>query len=101
MVRRYAKRRDENEPEIVKALLAVGCLVERNEPPLPDLTVGRHSRLYWLEVKADVDKPRNDRERRRGGLTKRQVEFHAKWGEYIAVVRTADEAIQAVMGRTK
>lgn len=47
-----AARRDANEPEIVRALQAVGCDVWRvSGPGLPDLLVRRAGRLYAFEVK--------------------------------------------------
>jgi hypothetical protein len=48
-----SRRRDAVEPDIVRALRAVGCEVWRvSGPGLPDLLVRRHGVLYAFEVKS-------------------------------------------------
>ena len=56
---RTAARRDKNEPEIVEALIADGCLVfYNNAPGFPDLTIlfPRHNG-YWASVLIEVKEP--------------------------------------------
>jgi len=88
--KRYNAKRDKNEPEIVKALTRIGCSVERiNEKGVPDLLVGRGGRTFLLEVK-DGESSTN----------KQQDEFFASWkGDTALVVRSPEEAIEAVSGR--
>jgi Holliday junction resolvase len=58
----YAKRRDENEPEIVKALEGIGAKVIRLD--IVDLLVNYRGKIYLLEVKTPE-----------GKLTKKQREL--------------------------
>jgi hypothetical protein len=84
---RYAKRRDANEPEIIKALESIGCVVERLDTPC-DLLVSCRSRpaYNWLiEVKVPG-----------GTLTKKQKDFIRDWPGQIRVLETAEEAIELV-----
>jgi Holliday junction resolvase len=83
---RYAKRRDENEQEIVDALEAIGCSVVRLDKPV-DLLVGHQARNYLLEVKGE-----------KGRLTKGQQEFMKMWRGQVRVVTTAEEAIEVILG---
>lgn len=86
---RYAKRRDENEAEIVKALESIGCTVHRLDTPV-DLLVGRGAANLLIEVK-NPDKPRGDRQ-----LTEGQRKFFAAWKGQVCQVETVDEAIKVV-----
>jgi hypothetical protein len=81
---RYAKRRDANEPEIVDALEAAGCTVERLDTPA-DLLVGKGARNFLIEVKAPGGRP-----------TKSQKEFFARWKGQARIVETAEEALEVV-----
>lgn len=92
---KWAKKRDANEPAIVKALQQVGaCVVKLNDPGCPDLLVGYRGATYLLEVKLPAGP--------RGGTTDRtltdcQVQWWAKWkGLVPVVVRTPDDAIDAI-----
>jgi len=85
---RYAKRRDENEPEIIDALEAIGCTVVPLDQPV-DLLCGRGGRNILLEVK--MPKGRN---------TRNQTDFFAEWQGQVRVVRTPEEAIEAVQTLT-
>ena len=79
------RRRDKNEPDIVKALRQVGCAVwQIGGTGLPDLLVRVPGSGRWvpLEVKS-AD----------GDLTE------AQRGIVWAVVRTPEDAISAVWGR--
>ncbi len=62
----------------VTSLAAVGCGV-------PDLVVGWRQRNYLLEVKNE-----------KGKLNPYQEAFHAMWNGQVAVVRTPDDALQAI-----
>ena len=65
---RRAKRRDENEPDVVQALELCGAYVVRLDTPC-DLLVGFRGRWWLLEVK-DGGKPPSER-----GLTRAQTGF--------------------------
>ena len=87
--RSHAKRRDANEPEIVKVLVASGASVKRVD--FLDLLVGRHGRTYLLEVKdgrkAPAARP----------LTDDEIEFMLTWrGDPARVVRCTEEALCVV-----
>ena len=84
---RHALRKDDIEPEVVKALRAMGCKVEIIGQPL-DLLVWHRGRTLLVECK-DAD----------GRISKTQAEFMASWpGEY-HVVRSPREAVEAVLGK--
>lgn len=89
---RRAKRRDANEPEIVKALQQVGAYVQRMDKPV-DLLVGFRSRWVWLEVK-DGAKTAGNRP-----LTEDQIEFLRDcqgYGLPACVVTSVSEALAAI-----
>jgi hypothetical protein len=90
---RYAKQRDENEPEIVAALEAIGCTVHRLDQPC-DLLVGRGAKNILLEVKNPL-KPKGDQK-----LTDGQKKFEEGWRGQFAVVKTPEEAIDVVQRLT-
>ena len=83
--RGYAKRADANESEIARALVGIGCEVEKltGSAGMPDLMVCLGSRLYLLEVKTDKGKPNAD-----------QMLFHHRFP--VKVVRSIDDALDAV-----
>jgi hypothetical protein len=80
-------KRDANEPEIIKALEAVGATVDQN--PIgkgrPDLDVGFRGENYKQEVKM----PGCD-------LNKAQVYWHNHWEGQVDIVRTPQEALEAI-----
>lgn len=85
-IHRKNPRRDANEAAIVQALEAVGASVL----PLSvvgggDLLVGFQGRNYLLEIKTST-----------GELTIAQTAFKASWRGDYAIVRTPDEALQAL-----
>lgn len=86
--KRYANRRDANEPDIIKALEAIGCTVEPMDKV--DLVVGYRGQNYLLEVK-DGNKSPSRRE-----LTKAQVRLRERWNGQYSVVTNVDEALDAV-----
>ena len=83
---RQAAKRDKNEELIVYALLAGGCSVTRlSQKGVPDLLVGRQGVNYLLEVK-DA----------KGTLTGDQLDWSATWCGQASIVRTPEEALEAV-----
>ena len=83
-----AKRTDANQAEIVDALRAAGCTVVSLHAVgrgVPDLLAGRAGRNYLLEVKTGE-----------GASTPAQRLWRAYWCGQQAVVRSAEEALQAV-----
>ena len=84
-----AKKRDANEPEIVKALRDIGCEVELLDDPL-DLLVGYRGENFLIEVKG-----------KDGKWTSAQEDFIPKWTGKLAVVRTPEQAIGVVTGKYK
>ncbi|MGQ0836341.1 MAG: hypothetical protein ACT4O5_15755 [Gammaproteobacteria bacterium] len=82
---RYATRRDDNEPAVVHALEKVGAKVERLKWPC-DLAVKFRDRHFLIEVHNPESKYRK--------RSKKQLDALAKLG--IPMVRSADEALQAV-----
>lgn len=87
---------DANQPEIVAALRGVGATVQllhKVGKGCPDLAVGWRGWNYFLEVK-DGTKPPSARV-----LTDDQVEWHGGWKGQVAVVKSVDEALQAIGAR--
>ncbi len=92
---RYAKRRDENEADIVKALESIGCTVYPLDMPC-DLLCARGGFNILLEIKNPA-KPKKDRQK-----TKMQKRFFASWNGQVDVAETSEQAIavvQRVTGR--
>lgn len=87
--RGFADRRDKNEPEIIKALKAIGCSVHQLDQPL-DLLVGYRGLNWLIEVKTD-----------KGKLTEGQEEFLPEWRGQLCVARTPEQAIDIVCGKYK
>lgn len=88
-----AAKVDANQSEIVAALRSVGATVQ----PLhtvgkgcPDIVAGFRGSNYFLEIK-DGKKPPSAR-----ALTSDQVEWHGGWKGQVVVVKTVDEALQAI-----
>ncbi len=74
---------DKNHQAIREGLEAVGASVVSDGPL--DLTVGFRGATYLLEVKTATGKLRASQER-----------FLARWRGHAVVVRTLDEAMQAI-----
>ena len=93
-MRRFAARRDANEPEIVKALQAAGAKVQPLDPGkggVPDLLVGYHGRTLLLEVKNPARV--GGRENKSKTLQK-QTDFRKAWtGDPVRVVETVEDAL--------
>ena len=86
-MRRDAKA-DENQPAIVEALRAVGATVQHLHmigQGCPDIVVGYQGSNYLLEIKS-AD----------GKLTYSEGEWHLDWQGQVAIVRTIDDALDAV-----
>ncbi len=86
-------RNDENEKEIVKALLAVGASVSKikerdGKAGVPDLLVGWKGRTSLLEIKRPT-----------GRVSEAQDEWHKHWkGSVVCVVRSQREALELTIG---
>lgn len=80
---RYAKRRDENEPEIVRALRDIGASIKRLDDI--DLLVGWRGRNFLLEIKTA-----------RGPLKDSQENMVRSWRGQYEIVRSVDEALRAI-----
>lgn len=79
-----SRKRDASEQAIVDALEAIGATVFRlSGPGVPDLLVGFKGHWTPMEVKA-----------RTGRLTPLQAKN--RWGNTVPIVRSVDEAYQAV-----
>lgn len=90
---RRAARTDDNQNEIVDALRKIGATVQ----PLhavgkgcPDILVGWRGMNTLLEIK-DSNKPASAIR-----LTQDQIKWHAMWGGQVTVVKSIQEAIEAV-----
>jgi hypothetical protein len=103
-MRGYARKRDDNEPDIILALRAVGATVHQLDGKgLADLLVGYQQRTYLIEVKNPNQagqpgaKPGEKRTKGRGVRTAAQVKSFAAWtGSPIHEVINADEALVAI-----
>lgn len=101
-MRSRARRRDANEPAVVKALKARGCSVTRLDGDgVPDLLVGVNGMTLLVEVKRPLG-PRggmhhDGHEGSRGELTPDQVTWWDGWrGEMPTIVRTEADVEQLV-----
>lgn len=101
-MKRYAARRDENEPAIIRALEAAGAAVQQLDPPLPDLLVSFPDPcgipvLRLLEVKNPDAKGGGKYNTGDGSLTSSQTEWWAGWkGKPPVIVHTPAEALAAI-----
>ena len=85
---RWARKTDSNQSDIIKALESVGCTVldlSRVGQGCPDILVGRADRCYLLEIKSP-----------KGKLNKAQRKFRDTWRGSFAVVRSGQQALEAV-----
>lgn len=89
---RRAAKIDRNQPEIVAALLAVGCSVDvlPGGNGRPDLLVGIAGTNALLEVK-DGSLPPSERR-----LNALQKNWHANWKGKAHVVETIEQALEIV-----
>jgi hypothetical protein len=91
----FSPTRDKNEPDIIRALVAVGATVTKlHEPGVPDLLVGFRGRTFLLEVKGAAGKQGGVAHRT---LTDRQQQWWDEWlGERPTIVRSVEEALTVV-----
>lgn len=85
---RYAAKVDANQSQIVETLRAAGytvCLMHAVGRGFPDLLASKNGNMWLLEVKA-----------KRGRLTKPEQEWIAAWDAPVHIVRSPEEALQAV-----
>lgn len=83
---RHAAKTDANQAEILKALRSIGVAAEYIKLPL-DLLICHQGSTALMEVKMPGEQ-----------LNKNQVEFIARWPGVVHVVRSAEEAVKAVLG---
>lgn len=79
---------DANQTSIVNALRQVGASVQSIATignGVPDLLVGFRGSNLLMEVKVGKSK-----------LTTDETEWHQEWSGQVAIVRSADEALQAI-----
>lgn len=104
---KFARQRDENEAEIVKAMRAIGAAVAKLEGTgVPDLVVSYNGVLTLVEVKCikvgakRAHKGKHDDEEHRE-LTPAQVTWWARWeGKPVIVVHNIAEALAAIGATT-
>lgn len=85
-LQRYDAKRDDNEQEIVQALVWAGASVVRlSAKGVPDLLVGCDGQTYLLEVKTT-----------KGDLTTDQVQFFSVWEGHAVIVRSIEDALRAI-----
>ena len=93
-MRKYAKI-DDNQPEIVRALLSMGCSVQSLATiggGCADLLVGYQGINVTLEVKDGKKIPSLQR------LTPDETKWHAEWRGQIAIVNSTSDAMAVVLG---
>ena len=107
---KFARRRDDNEREIIDALVAIGAAVEQlNGDGTPDLLVSWRGQLWLIEVKLvhrehgrrrAMKGKHDDSDPRYRELTPSQVRWWREWkGKPPAIVHNVDEA-RAAIGAT-
>lgn len=90
---RVAARLDDNQKRIVRWLVAHGCSVQSLAgvgAGCPDLLVGYRGRNVVLELK----NPAVPQSKRR--LTPAEVAWHRRWSGQVAVVQSAEEALEVI-----
>lgn len=91
---RRAAAVDGNQPDIVRALRAVGATVQHIHQVghgCPDLLVGYRRQTFLLEVK-DPTKPPSKQ-----ALTEDETAWHAIWrGLPVSIVHSPEEALKAI-----
>ena len=92
---RRAAKIDGNHAEIVRVLLKAGATVlslAHIGHGVPDILVGFRKRNILMEIKDSSQSPSKRR------LTADQKLFHAIWGGQLAIVESAEEALQLLAG---
>lgn len=100
---RFARKRDDNERDIVAALRCYGASVQALDAKgAPDLLVGYQGVTLLLEVKQHHGKAQTHGKRTESGLLPTQDEWWRSWrGLRPVVVTTAAEAIATLQVATK
>ena len=95
---RRAAKIDRTQPDIVAALRSVGASVQSLASVgggVPDLLVGFCGQTLLIECKDGALPPSGQ------ALTPDQIAWHAAWrGLPVWVIRSADEALEALKGET-
>ncbi len=99
---KYARKRDENEREIISALKAAGAAVAQLDGSgIPDLLVSFKGTLYLLEVKLPDAQKRNNLGSH-DELTPTQAKWWQSWykanGVMPEIVHTVEEALAVIRG---
>lgn len=93
MPRRYAKRTDANEKDIVRTLLKIpGVSVATDHH---DILVGYKNLTYWFEIKTPVCVKRNG-ELRAGAKRDSQKELDVAWKGHREYATNADQIIRSI-----
>lgn len=83
---KWAAKRDDNDPEITKALRAVGADVEHwGTDGAPDKVVAYRGQTFLIEIKMPGKK-----------LTDKQVEFHTLWRGPICIAYNPEDALRYI-----
>lgn len=93
VVMRRAAKVDDNQGEIVAALRRAGCsvcILSGVGKGCPDIAVGLRGVTYMLEIKDGSKPPSRQR------LTLDEQAWHDAWRGHATVVRSVDEALDAV-----
>jgi hypothetical protein len=88
-----AANTDTTQKPIVKALRDIGASVQVTSTVgkgFPDLVIGWRGITMLAECKTGADK-----------LNAMQMEWHSTWAGHVAVVRTPEEAVNAVLNHAK
>ena len=95
---RFARQRDANEPEIVRAFVARGATVTKlNAPGCPDLLVGYRGVTLLVEVKRDERTTRGTRTDERGLLVTQQRWWAVWMGRAPAICRSESD-VRVILG---
>lgn len=89
-----AAKIDRNQPEIVKALRAVGVSVQHLHQVgagCPDLLCAANQNVFLIEVKDGTKAPSAQR------LTPDQITWHAAWEAPVHICNSVDAAIAVAM----
>lgn len=90
---------DKNQGVIVEALLKVGATVEfltAVGSGCPDLLVGWRRRNFLLEVKNPETRYGQGKDENTAGSLEAQQKWHDRWRGHVVVVRSIDEAFEAI-----
>jgi hypothetical protein len=93
---RYAARVDPGQAAIVEALRSAGALIGFwGTAGAADLVCAYRGRVFLLEVKEPLG-PAGGSSRRGQHLTPAQERWHQRWRAYVTIVRSVEDALEAV-----